>query len=197
MIKERKVWTILAVVAGTTLLFTGILIGKSFSKAVPVTTFQQNSIGTSSTPSANIQKNSIFDLANEYKPYSIGESRELKSVDTANTDLNIQLGVMHDTANIFDEKNKITYRLFRTGYDDTPPTYYAGRIIVEVAVASGGPIQWLYFVTEIADMNSLGKLQIQGDDLIATCDQNNNSTTCSYSITYQSKSSKLLVKKLK
>jgi hypothetical protein len=197
MIKEHKACAILIAVTGTFLLFTGILIGKSFSKVVSVTSLEQNSTSTDSVSPLNIQKNTIFDLANEYKPYSIGESRELNEIDTQETSLSVELGVMHDVVSIFDEKSKINYRLFRVGYDDAPPTYHAGRIIVEVTDSSGGPTRWLYFVTEIADMNSISKLQIQGNNLIAACSPSNNTTTCTYSISYQKDISRLLVKKLK
>ncbi len=184
-------------IAGIVLALTAFLIGKSLSKNVVQIVPIQNNTTNTTTPSTNTQKKNIFDLANEYKPYSVGDSREFKKVNTEDTDLSVGLGAIHDITSIFDEQNKVNYRLFRVGYDDAPPTYYAGRIIVEVTASTGGPMEWSYFVTEIADLNYLGKTEMQGNSLTVTCDPINNSPACTYSIQYHKDTSKLSVKKLK
>lgn len=184
-------------ITGIVLALTAFLIGKSLSKTIVQTIPGQNNVTTStSIPSTETQKKNIFDLANEYKPYSVGDSREFKKVSIEDIDLNIGLGAIHDIVSIFDEQNKVNYRLFRVGYDDAPPTYYAGRIIVEVMTSTSGPMEWSYFVTEIADLNYLGKTEMQGNSLTVACDPTNNSPACSYSIQYHKDTSKLSVKKL-
>lgn len=184
-------------IAGIVLALTAFLIGKSLSKnVVQIVPIQNNTINTS-TPSTDTQKKNIFDLANEYKPYSVGESRDISPTDKATTDLGVDLGVMYDVKEIFDEKNAIKYRIYRVGYDDEPPTYYAGRIIIETVTRDVNDYIWNYYVTEIADLNYLGTTEIQGNNLTVTCNPINNSPACSYSIEYHKDTSKLSVKKLK
>lgn len=195
-----KIQKIYIVIAGIVLALTAFLIGKSFSKnVVQLVPVQNNTDTATSTPSTDTQKKSIFDLANEYKPYSIGEARVIAPVDFVNeVDTSVGLAGIHDIKYIHDDKNLITYRFFRVGYDDEPPTYYAGRIIVETTYYDGTPdYHWNYFVTEIADLNYIGKIKMQGNEVIIDCDNLNNSSTCSYSIQYHKDTSKLSVKKLK
>lgn len=190
MINTQKAST---VIVGIVLALTAFLIGKSLPRTIVETVPTQNT----STPSIETQKKNIFDLANEYKPYSVGESRDISPTDRATTDLGVDLGVMYDVKEIFDEKNAIKYRIYRVGYDDEPPTYYAGRIIIETVTRDVNDYIWNYYVTEIADLNYLGTTEIQGNNLTVACNPINNSPACSYSIEYHKDTSKLSVKKLK
>lgn len=184
-------------IAGIVLILAAFLMGKSFSKNVVQIVPIQNNTTNTSTPSTDTQKKNIFDLANEYKPYSVGETRDISATDKSATDLSVNLGVINDVKEIFDEKNTIRYRIYRVGYDDEPPTYYAGRIIIETITRDIHDYIWNYYVTEIADLNYLGTIQMQGNALMVACDPINNSPACSYSIQYRKDTAKLSVKKLK
>ncbi len=183
------------------LIALGFTIGNITTKNTTETVYIEKETFPTSTPPIieTIQKKNIFDLANEYKPYHVGEKRIIDPVDFINeVDVSVGLARIYEIKTIYDTKNSVTYRIFRVGYDDEPPTYYAGRIIVETTYYDGTPdYHWSYFVTEIADLNYFGKFEIQDDNLIAECDPINNSQTCAYSIHYNIDKSNLSVKKLK
>ncbi len=197
MIIQNKIFI---VGVGIILVAAGFVIGNITTEITIKTIYTEKEIFSTTTPITEIShKKTIFDLANEHKPYHVGEKRIIDPIDFINTiDVSIDLAVIHEIETIYDTKNSVTYRVFRVGYDDEPPTYYAGRIIIQTTYYDGTPdYHWSYFVTEIADLNYFGKFEMYEDKLIAECGMINNSQPCTYSIRYNIDKSTLSIEKLK
>lgn len=131
----------------------------------------------------------VDSLLSKSNGYDVNERRTLTPIENGN-EASILLAHVYEASNLVDQSNGLSYRVYRVGQGDVPPTYSAGRIFLQVTDLRlpGNPIA--VYDTEIDGVEPLGNLSIEGNALNIACADVN---ACEYSLTYTRNAGELSV----
>ncbi|MBP6859704.1 MAG: hypothetical protein KBC69_03755 [Candidatus Magasanikbacteria bacterium] len=200
---------LLAVVSGIVLVLGSFFVGMKYKEATNKNSSQNNTVQICLEPGKNTEiqncsavnessanaSTDLDSLLTTSKPYSLGETRTI--LPLKDIEEKITLGNIHEIKTVVDQENHLSYRVYRVGQGDVPPTYSEGRLFLQIVDSSSEPrYVWTKFDTQIDRVEPLGEIRIQKEKLIITCAKTQNidpAKPCEYTVNYSKENQDLSI----
>lgn len=204
---------LLLIGVGAALLVGGFFVGTEYKKSLTKNISQNNvaqtclevdkSTEVKECPVLNENTGNLFDLdslfKNQVESFSVNERRAVSPLKNASG--KITLAYVYETKDILDRENNLSYRLYRVGLGDAPPTYSAGRIFLQVTELKmpGNPVSVYDTQIDSLELEPIGEVLIKGNKLIVTCSKKQalSNNLCEYQVEFSKENYSLVVVRTK